>query len=123
MAIHTLRPSGDYSAPFNATTIVGAATGWQAVNESSPDVAYSNPKIEVQSIYSNRESNWEITMMISVYSSDKAEVVTKSIIVPIETLSSTGASSSELVTNLNSFLEQYLIQTLSTFNTVVFEQT
>lgn len=37
MAIHTLRPSGDYSAPFNATTIVGAATGWQAVNESSPD--------------------------------------------------------------------------------------
>jgi hypothetical protein len=86
-------------------------------------LAYSNPKIEVQSIYSNRESNWEITMMISVYSSDKAEVVTKSIIVPIETLSSTGASSSELVTNLNSFLEQYLIQTLSTFNTVVFEQT
>jgi len=34
-----------------------------------------------------------------------------------------GALNESLVTNLNSFLELYLIQTLSSFNTATFEQT
>lgn len=86
-------------------------------------ILYANPKIEVDSIYASRDSSWNITMNIAVYSENLTEKFSKSIVVPIEILSSSGANSEDLVTNLAVFLENYLIATLTIFNDVTFTQT